>query len=55
MGRRRPAAGRDTPAATVTITAGEFRKAARWARPDPETPLPALGDVRVSVTGGGWS
>ena len=38
--------------ATVTITAGEFRKAARWARPDPGTTLPARGDVRVSVTGG---
>jgi hypothetical protein len=52
MGRRRPAGGQDTPAATVTITAGEFRKAARWARPGPEAPLPVLGDVRVSVAGG---
>jgi hypothetical protein len=38
--------------ATVTITVGELRKAARWARPGLGNPLPVLGDVRVSVTGG---
>jgi hypothetical protein len=37
--------------ATVTITAGELREAARWVRPGPGTPLPALGDVRVIVIG----
>ena len=37
--------------ATVTITTGEFRKLARWAKPDPKHPLPVLANVRVSVVG----
>ena len=37
--------------ATLTVTAVELRKAARWAKPSAGTTIPVLGNVRVSIAG----